>query len=70
MRLRSFCVVLTFFLCSILSTYTVRSLPQPVVHSCLVLPESVCISIFISILFYFKTNFLCDNVFPDSGVGF
>lgn len=55
-----------FFLCSILSTYSIRSFPQPLARSRLVWPASVYIGILISILLYFKPNFLCDNASPDS----
>lgn len=70
MCLQPFCVTLPFFLCfilSILSIYGIR-LPQPLAHSHLVLPESVYTGIFISILFYSRTNFLCSNSSPDSVV--
>lgn len=64
-----FSCVLIFFLCSILSMYSIRSLPQPFAHSRLVLPELlVYVSIFISVLLYFKSNVLCHNSFPDRGV--
>lgn len=68
MCLQPFCVTLPFFLCfilSILSIYAIR-LPQPLAHSHLVLPASVYTGIFISILFYSRTNFLCSNSSPDS----